>query len=245
LKMATMVTKRRKLAGFLFGLVYGASLFNGYCRGLAFPTGNMGNADFSVYDWPKLLLAGYWVVVIVMGLLAGYVGRSTTSGTATSVVGAALFVAPRLISLDAFPSLMTNGQVVTTLAITSSAIGAVVALWSSQAPAFASDLNSGRVLNVSWKHWLWLWIPWEYMIINAFWLGTPHFIETGDRAGVINAIEQSGSSLAGACGVTYAGFRALQCIRADSPLTRWQAAVRFTLWFALVPVLVNLWRLFL
>lgn len=241
-----MVTKRRKLAGLLFGLVYGASLFIGYCRGLQYPTGNVGDADFSVYNWPKLLLAGYWLSVVLMGLLAGYVARSTFSGIAASAIGSMLFlVPPRLISLYAFPQLMTNAQAVTILAVSSFAVGTLLASWSSQIPASLPDLNFGRVFDVPWKHWLWLWIPWYYLIIDLFWIGTPFFVVTGHRPGVISAIEQTGSSILAVCALPYVGFRALQCLRADVPLTRWQAALRFALWFTVVPVLVNLLRLFL
>jgi len=52
-------------------------------------------------------------------------------------------------------------------------------------------------------------------------------------------------SAIGAFAVAYAGYRALRTLQADGKLTRTRSAVRFVAWFLIVPILVNLWRLFL
>jgi hypothetical protein len=236
-----MVTIRRKFGGLLFGLFYGGSLVNGFDKGLTYVARVTGKEDLSFVEWPLLGLAAYWLSVVLMGFLSGYVGRSRITGAVASVIGAGLMVA--------VPGLISGGSEVRfstlwVLAVSAFAAGTLFADQGVRLSTSQPDLDFGRVVGVSWKHWLWLWLPWQYFVVNVVWLGTPRFVLLGSKPSLLTAGIDLVRSIIGVGAVGYTGLRAVRSLRADAPLTRAQSAARFAFWFFVGPVLVNLWLLF-
>jgi hypothetical protein len=232
-----MISARRRVGAIIFGFVYGGSLVNGLNTGLGYV---VGNREYSVDETLYLGLTVYWLSTVLMGYLAGYVGRSVFAGSMASGIGAALLVvAPGLSFLSDVPPSFTLFVV----SATALGIGTIVAAFSSRLKVAPDDLQAGRILGVSWKHWLWLWLPWQYVIANVIWLGTPRFMLTsGGTRFVVGDIVKSAIGVSAAA---YAGYMALRTLRADGKFTRTRSAVQFVAWFLIAPILVNLWRLFL
>lgn len=226
----------RKVAGVVVGIVYAGSTVNGVETGLSIV---IGNADYSTIDNPPLWLALHAVAAALMGPVAAYVARSFATGVITAALGAALLAATARWFLA--EGGVTSSVLIATASV-SFAAGLAGSWWGARLGVAPSDLEEKRILDVSWKHWLWLWLPWQYVVANVIWLGTPRFILLGDLA----SFERSDlvKSLIGACAAGYAGYMALMSLRAGAGTTRWQACLRFLGWFLVVPVLVNLWRLF-
>jgi hypothetical protein len=236
-----MVTIRRKLGGLLFGLFYG-SLVIGFGTGLAYVARITGNEKLSFDQRPSLELAVLWLSVVLTGFLSGYVGRSWIIGGVASVIGTTLMVAvvPEVVSVGSEAHFSNpHGS----FAVSAYAVAAFFALQAARLPTSPLDLDFGRVFGVSWKHWLWLWLPWQYFIANVIWLSTPRFVLLNSKPSLITGATDLVASIVGVCAVGYSGLRAVRSLRADAPLTRGQSAARFALWFFVVPVLVNLWRL--
>lgn len=232
-----MVPNRRRVGAIIFGLAYGGSLVNGVNAGLGYITRNQ---EYSVGDTPYLGLAVYWFSTVFIGLLAGYVGRSVIAGSTAGAIGAALLVAAaNLFFLGSVPP----STMLLVAAATALAAATIAAAWSRRLPVEPYDLQFGRVRGVSWKHWLWLWLPWQYVVANAVWLGTPRFLLIPGDSGF--AIGDIVKSAIGVCIVAYAGYMALRTLRADARLTRVRSALEFVAWFLIVPILANLWRFFL
>ena len=232
-----MISIRRAIGGGLFGLAYGGGLVNGVNTGLGYVS---QSSEYSVGHTPYLGLVVYWLSTVLMGLLAGYVGRSIIAGGIAAAIGGVLLVAaPRMFFFEAIPRF----TILLTAAATAVAAGTAVAAWGHRFKVEPQDMDFGRVLGVSWKHWLWLWLPWQYVISNIIWLGTPRFILIGGPWGA--AITDIVKSAIGVCAVTYAGYMALRILRAEAKITRRQSAVQFVGRFLVVPILVNLWRFFL
>jgi hypothetical protein len=84
-----MSSTRRKVGAVAFGLVYGGSVVDGLNAGLGYVT---GNPEYSVGDILFLGLGTYCLSTVLMGLLAGYVGRSVAAGSTASGIGAVLLV---------------------------------------------------------------------------------------------------------------------------------------------------------
>lgn len=232
------ITVHRKIGAVLFGLAYAGSLVNGIESGVAYVSRDQ---EFAVSEWRWLAYGVYSASVALMGLLAGYAGRSALTGSAASAIGAGFIITWPTLFFWFEPDLSTTSG----LAVAAFALGAGLAAWSSRWPASSVDLAQGRVAGVSWRHWLWLWLPGQYVVANVVWLGTPRFLLRNASVGVMTQVADVFKSAVGACTIAYAGFKAVENLRADAPLTRAQAALRFGLWFLVVPVLVNLWRLFL
>ena len=231
-----MISIRRSVGAVLFGLAYGGGLVNGVNTGVGYVS---QNSEYSVGGTPYLGLAVYSCSTALMGLFAGYVGRSTLVGGIAAAMGAALFVAlPRMFFPEALPQL-TNLAIAGTAAF---AAGIAAAAWGRRFEVEPQDIQGGRVLGVSWKHWLWLWLPFQYVIANAVWLGTPRFILLGGAPG--SAVADTLKSALGVCAVVCAGCMAIRTLRADAKISRLQAAGQFLGWFMVVPILANLWRLF-
>jgi hypothetical protein len=174
-----------------------------------------------------------------MGLMGGYVGRSRISGVAASGVGAAVLVA---VPPPVWVGSQVRFPIVCALAVSAFGTGTLLTYQAVRLPAPRRDLDFGRVIGVSWKHWLWLWLPWQYFVANLVWLGTPGFILVGNKPSVTTLTSGIVTSVIGVGAVGYTGLRAVRSLRADAPRKRGQAAARFVLWFAAGPVLVNLWR---
>jgi len=226
---------RRMVGGAVFGLAYGGAFVNGINSGVGYVSQNQ---DYSVGDTLYVGLVVYWVSIVLTGLLAGYVARSVTVGSLAATVSSALLVvAPRLLFFEDVP----NDALLWSAFATALTGGAVAASLASRWKVEPNDIEMGRVFGVSWRHWLWLWLPFQYVVANAVWLGTPRFILL--RSSILFAVTDMVGSVIGVCAVVYAGYRALGKLRVDAPVTRLQAAVQFLGWFLIVPILVNIWRL--
>lgn len=230
-----MTSPRRQAAAVVFGLAYGGCFVNGVYKGLGYPL----RVDEEVLaDSPILGLAVEFLAVVAMSFLAGYVGRRMVSGVIAGALGSALILAmPALFPGIGGPPL--GRQVTAALAL---ALAVPAALYGRRCPLEEDDLAKGRVIGVAWWHWLWLWVPWQYMIANAVWLATPRFLVIGTGGWVFGDIVRSAIA-AVVAGV--AALKAIQTLRADAPLTRTQAFARFLGWFLIVPILANLWRMLL
>jgi hypothetical protein len=201
-----MVTTQRKLGALAFGVFYGGSLVNGFDKGLAYVSRITGKQELSFDQSPWLGLAVFWVSVALMGLLGGYVGRSRISGVAASGVGAALLVAvPPLVSVG----FEVRFSIECALAASAFAAGILLTLQGVRLPAPQRDLDFGRVMGVSWKHWLWLWLPWQYFVANLVWLGTPGFILAGNKPSVTTWTSGVVTSVIGVGAVGCTGLRAV------------------------------------
>lgn len=229
------ISGMRAFGALLFGLAYGGGVVNGVDRGLAYVSGNL---DYSVLATPDTGLALYWASTVLIGLFAGYVGRSVTlGGLAAAFSAALLLLIPRFLFVESLPS----STLLFAASTTGFVAGVIAAAVGSRLPVEPSDIERGRVLGVSWGHWLWLWLPWQYVISNAVWLGTPKFVLTGDD--FVYGLADIPRSVIGAGVILFAGWMALRSLRTDAGTSRPRSAVLFVAWFLVAPILVNLWRL--
>ncbi len=224
-----MTTTRRKLSAILLGLFYGGSVFTGVVRGLDYVT---RSADI-VSQWPVVESTASLVSVVVMGLLAAYSAQSASSGMIASAIGSAVFFF--------LPLQPAHGQPYLCLLFFLLGVGG--ASYGRTLPISAEDLQAGRLFGVWWKHWLWLWVPWEYVIANAVWLGTPAVLLLRKEITALRLLSDTFKSLICVWALAYFTLKALSSIRADSPLSRLQSAGAFLLWFLVLPIVANLWRL--
>lgn len=230
-----LIRARRQAAAVVFGLAYGGAFVNGVYKGLAYA---LRIDEDALVDSPILTLVVEVFAAVAISFLAGYVSRRVIVGIVAGALGSTLILSmPTIFSVTGDPP---SGR--WTGAALAFALAVPAAFYSSRCPVEEDDISKGRVIGVSWRHWLWLWLPWQYMVANAVWLGTPRFLVLGIGGWVLSDILRSGI----AAGVAVlATFKAVQAIREDAPLTRTQAFVRFVGWFLLVPILVNLWRMLL
>ena len=227
-----MVTTRRKISAILLGLFYGGSFINGADIGLSYVA---ASEDCSICQLPWVKFGTHLISVFLMGLFSSYSSRTTVSGVITSGIGAVVifflprqqaFLEPQYLSLIFF-GLSIPG-----------------AIYGKSLPVSTDDLYSGRLFGVDWKHWLWLWLPWQYMIANGVWLGTPAVLLVKGGITILRLLSDVIKSLICLGLLVYATIKALESIRTDSPLSRLRSTGIFILWFLVLPVVANLWRLF-
>jgi hypothetical protein len=228
-----MVTYRRKIAAIFFGLFYGGSFINGIDIGLSYVT---TSEDCSICQLPWVEFGTHFISVFLMGLFSSYSSRSAVYGVISSGIGAvAIFFLPRQ------QGFLEPGY----LSLIYFALSIPGCFYGKSLPISTDDLNSGRLFGVSWKHWLWLWLPWQYMIANAVWLGTPRVLLLGGEVTILRLLSDIAKSVICVGVLGYASINALISIKDDSQLSRlWSAGV-FLFWFLVLPVVANLWRLFL
>lgn len=228
-----MISLRRQLAAVVFGLAYGGAVVTGVYKGLSYA---LRVDEDLLADSPVLAVAVEGVAAAAMAFLASYVSRRVIIGILAGAFGSTLILVLGLLPPAA--SVPPGRQLGAAVAF---ALAVPLAFYGSRCPVQEEDLSKGRVLGVSWQHWLWLWLPWQLMIANTVWLGTPRFLILGTGGWVLGDILRSAIAAAVA-GV--GAFKALESLRENVPLTRTQAALRFLGWFLLVPILANLWRMF-
>jgi hypothetical protein len=83
------------------------------------------------------------------------------------------------------------------------------------------------------------------MIVNAVWLGTPAVQLLGGKVTALRLLSDIAKSLICVGALGYATVKALSSIRHDSQLSRLWSVGMFLFWFLALPVVANLWRLFL
>jgi len=228
-----MVTTRRKISAILLGLFYGGSFINGADIGLSYVA---ASEDCSICQLPWVEFGTHLISVFLMGLFSSYSSRSPVSGVITSGIGAVvIFFLPRQ---QAF----LEPQYLSSIFFGLSIPGAI---YGKSLPVSTDDLYSGGLFGVDWKHWLWLWLPWQYMIANAVWLGTPAVQLLGEKVTALRLLSDIAKSLICVAALGYATVKALGSIRHDSQLSRLWSVGMFLFWFFALPVLANLWRLVL
>jgi hypothetical protein len=226
----TSVTTWRKFSAILLGLCYGAFFAGGISMGF-----NSVSQSVESVNWlanspiAQIILIG--MSIAVMGFLAAHSARSVTIGIITSAAGSAIY-------------LLLPGRRVQFLLFMLVGVGGS---WLGKSlPIAKDDLTGGRLFGVDWKHWLWLWLPLNFMGGSAVWLCAPGFILAGSEFSSVSYVDLITDVLRAVIAgsfVGYAAIKALRSIRNDVPFSRRQSAMRFILWFGVIQVAAILWCL--
>ncbi|MDA2927708.1 hypothetical protein MYX78_10855 [Acidobacteria bacterium AH-259-G07] len=228
-----MVSLRRKIASVLLGVVYGGAIENGVTLGIDFVTGE----DGFLLDWP-LTSAGLWVAsAAIAGFLAAYSSQSFFCGVVSGSVIAALGLA----AIGITARLQQYLWVAVPLSVGASVI---TAHYGRHLPISGGDVASGRLFNINWKHWIWIWLPGEYMIANAVWLAYPVSLLVGMEITPLRLVYEILRTPVFLVVLGYGCFKAFESISEKAGHTRLQSSFRFLFWFFIFPVLLNLLRLF-
>lgn len=156
-----MPTILRRLSAVPLGVFYGGSFVNGIIKGLAYVTESSG---YSLSQWPAVEFSTNLVATMLMGFFSSYSSRSALIGIIASGIGASIvYFLPQ-------ETLFLPANYWSASALILSVPGT---LYGRSLPLPMEDLPTGRLLGVDWKHWLWLWLPWQYVIADSVWLGTP------------------------------------------------------------------------
>lgn len=232
---AASISGLRKIASIFLGFFYGGSLLNGVENGLEFVT--QANDEYVLGQWP---IAEAVVRVAAGGLgafLTAYSAQSASFGVWAGGIFALAIILLSFFVLDELPSTLSW---ITVLSVVSVSFPA--ASYGQKFPLPAEDARSGRLFGVSWKHWLWLWFPWQLMIANAVWVAYPASLQLGKPSVLVIAWELLKAPISIVL-VGYGVVKALESIREDAPYTRAQALGWFLFWLLIFPILVNLLRL--
>jgi len=219
---------RRKISAVFLGFFYGGSVVNGVERGIDFVL----KGETGLSGWP---FVGAVVGVAASGLAAFLAAYSSQS------LGAGLLSLASVLPLFLLSSGTRDLSVFA--AIVAGAVGIGLAIYAARLPLPAADVEKGRLFGVRWGHWLWLWLPWQYVVANAVWFVVP--------PSLLGKAAPSGWELFGDVIKTpvmlvllgYSVVEALNSIRQEAPWSRGQAALRFLGWFLLFPIVVNLMRI--
>jgi hypothetical protein len=227
------VSLLRVIAGILFGLFYGGSLMNGFDRGLGYAWKEQGDV---LNNHPALQSAVLVASAILAGFLAAYCGQAAISGYIATALTASLFFALHRFVPDYFlyyPNVMIG------LMLSGGFLASHVA---SRIEIPIEDLKRGRLFGVSWKHWLWLFIPWQMMLAQAIFVVYPPSLLEHGRAGWWTIAREIVSAPLYLLLMVWATVKALESIRADSQYARWKSALAFLGWFLLVPIVISVLR---
>lgn len=136
-------------------------------------------------------------------------------------------------------------------AIVSGVVGVNLAILGTRHRLPVSDVEKGLLFGVRWGHYLWLWLPWQYVIANAVWLVIPPFFSAGPTpagweiiAEIVLSLVVNFKMLIILLFLGYSAVEAFNCLRHDAPWTRGEAALRFIGWFLLAPIVLNMARVF-
>jgi len=222
-------TLRRKIAAAFLGFFYGGSVVNGVNKGIDFVL----NGQTTLIEWP--VLAGI-VVIIASGLaafLAAYSSQALFIG---------LFSLVSVLLLFLFTSGTSN--LTTSAVIIGGAVGVGLAIYGSRLPLPIADLEHGRLFGVCWTHWLWLWLPWQYVVANVVWFLVPPSLLGNATPSAWDLFRDLIKTPVLLVLLGYSVVEALKSIRQDAPWSRGSATLKFLGWFLLFPVVVNLMRIF-
>lgn len=226
------VTVRRQLGSIILGICYGGSLINGFDRGLDFVL----KEEYVSVQLPWVEAAVQVLSGTLAAFLAAYSARSTVYGIAAGGIVSAIILSLNPLILDEQISLVR--WFAAALVIVTSL---PAAFYGTKLPLEVGDTRYGRLFGVSWKHWLWLWFPWQLMIANAVWVAYPASLQLGIPPG-LGIVWELFKAPVSIVLVGYGVVNALESIREDAPYTRIQALGRFLFWFLIFPILVNLLR---
>ena len=228
-----MVSLRRKIASVVLGIVYGGALDTGVSLGIDFVTGE----DQLLLDWPLVTLGLGLVGALIAAFLAAYSAQSFLGG----VVSGSLLATAYLVLFGLTEGLWQYFWATIPLAV---GVSAIAAHYGRQLPIPDSDLASGRLFDINWKHWLWLWLPLEYMIENGVWLAYPISLLAGLEISPLRLAYEIIRTPVILVVLGYGCFKAFESITEKAGYGRLQAGTRFLFWFFIFPSLLNLLRLF-
>ncbi|MBC8458470.1 MAG: hypothetical protein H8D67_10795 [Deltaproteobacteria bacterium] len=231
-----MTSTRRKFASVLFGIFYGGSLVNGIDFGLEYV---LDVEDSVIGQWPLVEIAIQIAGVMLGAFLAAYSAQSFLTGMLTGGIMSVILMA-LVAFLHQAGTFFSCIVVVLGLGVT-----IPVVFYGTKLTLSTEDLSTGRLFGVSWKHWLWLWLPWQGMIANAVWLSYPASLLAGEKTGIRMLVFDVVKAPTCLVLLAYAVLKALKSIRADSPYSRLQSALMFIGWVVLFPILINIGRIFL
>jgi len=222
-------TVRRKVAGVFLGFFYGGSVVNGVDLGIDFVL----NGQTSLSEWP---LVGAVVIVIASSLAAFLAAYSS------QVLVAGLLSLVSVLSLFLFTSGTNN--LTASAAIVGGAVGVGLAIYASRLPLPLADLENARLFGVRWSHWLWLWLPWQYVVANFVWFLVPLSLLGNATPSAWDLFRDLIKTPFLLVLLGYSVVEALNSIRQEARWSRGHAALKFLGWFLLFPVVVNVMRIF-
>jgi len=217
----------------VLGIVYGGALDTGVQNGIDFVTGE----DQLLLDWPLVTLGLGLVGALIAAFLAAYSAQCFWGG----VVSGSLLATAYLVLFGFTEGLSQYLWVTIPLAVGASAIAAH---YGRQLPIPDSDLASGRLFDINWKHWLWLWLPIELMLENGVWLAYPISLLAGVEISPLRLAYEIIRTPVILVVLGYGCFKAFESITEKAGHTRWQAAAFFLFWLLIFPSLLNLLRIF-
>ena len=235
------VSGARELGAIFFGFFYGGALLSGTELGLEHVLHR--DDTYLLDEWPTVEAALHVASGGLAGLLASYSARSVVSGIGASV----------LVSISALAAQTGLFQepidfTVWVIAGLALGVGTAAAKLSSRFPTYPEeiekDIEHRSVFGIAWKHWLWLWLPWQLVVANVLWIAYPISLQLGIKVSTFFLIKEILKAPAFIGLLAWGSYKALESIRMDSEFTRLQSCLRFVAWFLLFPIAVNLLRLF-
>lgn len=155
------ISNLRSFASILLGTIYGMSVWKGFELGLEYV---LQENDSGLLEWPLIYAAVRGSAGGAGAFLAAYSAQSAIYG----IIAAALICADTIGVHLLEPELLDGYMLAITLVLTT-VLSLASAFYGSKLPLGNEDAIRGLFLGVSWKHWLWLWIPFFLMIANAVW----------------------------------------------------------------------------
>jgi len=231
-----MISTRRKFASVLFGIFYGGSLVNGIEFGLEHV---LDVEDYVIGQWPLVEITIQIASVMLVAFLSAYSAQSFLTG---ALAGGIVSIVVMALAAFLYQAGIFFSCIVVVLGL---GVSIPAALYGKRLTLSTEDFSTGRLFGVSWKHWMWLWLPWQGMIANAVWLIYPVSLIAEEKPGIRMLVSDVVKAPICLALLAYAVLKALESIRADSPYSRLQSALRFIGWVVLFPILINIGRIFL
>jgi hypothetical protein len=220
-------TFRRKVVSVFLGFFYGGSLANGIARGSDFVL----RSDDTLTGRPVLTT----LVMVSSAGLAAFLGSHSSKSVGTGIVACATIL-PFFLLTTGSRNLNILGATV------GAALGVGLAVYGSRISVPAKDIERARLFGVRWPHWLWLWLPWQGVVANGVWLAYPLSLLGTSKPPLWTLVGDVVKIPIMLGLLALSVLKAVECIREDAPLSRFQATIRFVGWFLLFPILVNLLR---
>ncbi len=225
-----MLTARRNISSILLGFFYGSSFIGGVEKGLEYV---LKTDNYVIGQWPAVELLIKVASISLASFLASYNSQSFIYGLIAGLLGTTvlLFLLQETIWLIIFIILALVGCII------ASFIGKRFLLDNK-------DILHGRLFGISWKHWLWLWLPCSYMVANIVWLSYPASILYGHSTSVARIIIDIIKVPSYIVLMCWAMLKAFLSLQDENGLTRTRSAIYFLGWFLLFPIIANILRVF-
>lgn len=214
-------TVRRKASSVLLGFFYGGSIVNGVEHGV----GLFLPVSHGLADWPTLAPLTRLCASVLAAFLAGYSAQSIAPGLlACASVLPAFFLPWSKLTIP--------------VSLLAAIAGVGVSAVAARRPLPEADLSHGRLFGVSWKHWLWLWLPWQLIVAQGVWLTWPTrgFSMEPAHTPIATGVLRFPIAVGVVCWIVSQG---LSSLRVDAPYSRLGSALRFAGWTVLCPPLMR------